>query len=128
MLNRIVLIGRLTKEPEMRYTGNGTAFTRFTLAVQRNYRNQSGEYEADFIDIVTWRKLAEHCAQYLNKGQLVAVEGSLQISKNTKNGKTYVNANVIADNVRFLEWPKKQQEENDDAFDDLLPDDFEIPL
>ena len=126
MLNRIVLIGRLTRDPEMRYTSNGIAVTSFTLAVQRNYANQQGEREVDFINIVTWRKLAEHCAQYLSKGRLVAVEGSLQIRKNESGGRTYINPEVVADNVRFLEWPKEQnqsQEPTDDFWDD-----FDVPF
>ena len=126
MLNRIVLIGRLTRDPEMRYTSNGIAVTSFTLAVQRNYTNQQGEREVDFINIVAWRKLAEHCAQYLSKGRLVAVEGSLQIRKNESDGRTYINPEVVADNVRFLEWPKEQnqsQEPTDDFWDD-----FDVPF
>jgi len=126
MLNHIVLIGRLTRDPEMRYTSNGIAVTSFTLAVQRNYANQQGEREVDFINIVTWRKLAEHCAQYLRKGQLVAVEGSLQIRKNESGGHTYINPEVVADNVRFLERPKEQnqgQEQTDDFWDN-----FDVPF
>src|SRR5690554_1353957 len=126
MLNRIVLIGRLTRDPEMRYTSNGIAVTTFTLAVQRNYTNQQGEREVDFINIVTWRKLAEHCAQYLSKGRLVAVEGSLQIRKNESGGRTYINPEVVADNVRFLEWPKEQNQGQEPA-DDFW-DDFDVPF
>ena len=107
MLNHIVLIGRLTREPEMRYTDNGTAVARFTLAVERNYTNRQGEKEVDFINIVTWRKLAENCAQHLGKGRLVAVDGSLQIRKSENNGKTYINPEVVANDVRFLDWPKE---------------------
>lgn len=109
MLNRIILIGRLTRDPEMRYTGSGTAFTRFTLAVDRPYKDQNGEKLTDFINIVTWRKLAEHCAQYLYKGQLVAVEGSLQIDKREKDGRTYIFPNVVADSVKFLEQAREKQ-------------------
>lgn len=110
----------------MRYTSNGIAVTSFTLAVQRNYANQQGEREVDFINIVTWRKLAEHCAQYLSKGRLVAVEGSLQIRKNESGGHTYINPEVVADNVRFLERPKEQnqgQEQTDDFWND-----FDVPF
>ncbi|MFI5358705.1 MAG: single-stranded DNA-binding protein [Halanaerobiales bacterium] len=150
MLNRIILIGRLTRDPEMRYTSNGIAVTSFTLAVQRNYANQQGEREVDFINIVTWRKLAEHCAQYLGKGQLVAVEGSLQIRKNESGGRTYINPEVVADNVRFLEWrgdrpandyggqnygghsndfgTQSNDEADDDVFDLDLGDDFDVPF
>lgn len=105
MLNHIILIGRLVKDPEMRYTTNGTPVTNFTLAVERNYTNQQGERDVDFINIVTWRKLAESCAHHLGKGRLVAVDGSLQIRKSENNGRTYINPEVVANEVRFLDWP-----------------------
>lgn len=79
MLNRIVLIGRLTRDPELRYTPNGVAVTTFTLAVDRQFTNSQGERETDFINIVTWRGLAENCANYLKKGRLAAADGRLQI-------------------------------------------------
>lgn len=104
MLNRVILIGRLTRDPELRYTPSGVAVTQFTLAVDRTYTNQQGEREADFINIVTWRQLAENCANYLRKGRLAAVEGRIQIRNydNNEGRKVYVTE-VIADNVRFLE-------------------------
>jgi single-strand DNA-binding protein len=107
VLNRIILIGRLTRDPELRYTPNGVAVTTFTLAVDRPYTNQQGEREADFITIVTWRGLAETCANYLKKGRLTAVEGRLQIRnyENNEGRRVYV-AEVVADNVRFLESPR----------------------
>ena len=107
MLNRIVLIGRLTKDPSLRYTSNGTPVCNFTLAVERNYTNRDGDRDVDFINIVTWRGLAENCAHHLGKGRLVACEGRLQIrkSKSEKDGRTYINPEVVANNVRFLDWP-----------------------
>jgi len=111
MLNNITLIGRLTRDPEPRYTTNGVAFTRFTLAVDRGYKKADGEKETDYIDIATWRKLAEVCANYLSKGQLVAVTGSLQIrSYEDKDGIRRKAAEVVADNVRFLERKKDEKE------------------
>lgn len=115
MLNHIVLIGRLVRDPEMRYTGNGTPVSNFTLAVERNYTNQQGERDVDFINIVTWRKLAETCAHHLGKGRLVAVEGSLQIRKSENNGRTYVNPEVIANTVRFLDWPADGNNRNNNT-------------
>ena len=115
MLNHIILIGRLTREPEMRYTTNGIAVTNFTLAVERNFTNQQGERDVDFITIVTWRKLAENCAQHLGKGRLVAVDGSLQIRKSESNGRTYINPEVIAQEVRFLDWPNDKKNNNADG-------------
>ena len=76
MLNRIILIGRLTKDPELRYTPSGVAVAKFTLAVDRNFKNQQGEKETDFINIVVWQKQAENVANYLLKGKLAAVEGA----------------------------------------------------
>jgi single-strand DNA-binding protein len=107
ILNKIILIGRLVRDPKLRYTSNGIAVTNFTLAVERNYSSKDGEKEVDFIKIVTWRKTAESCAQHLGKGRLVAVEGSLQIknNKSEKDGRTYINPEVVANNVRFLDWP-----------------------
>ena len=79
MLNKIIVIGRLTRDPELRYTGSGTAVCNFSLAVEREYKNKDGDKDVDFIDIVVWRKQAETVADHLNKGRLVAVEGRLQI-------------------------------------------------
>lgn len=104
MLNRVILIGRLTKDPELRYTPAGVAVTQFTLAVDRPFSSQAGEREADFIPVVTWRQLAETCANYLRKGRLAAVEGRIQVRNydNNEGRRVYVTE-VIADNVRFLE-------------------------
>lgn len=104
MLNRVILIGRLTKDPELRYTPTGVAVTTFTLAVDRGFTNQQGQREADFINIVTWRGLAENVANYLKKGRLAAVEGRLQTRNYENNeGKRVYVTEVVADNVRFLE-------------------------
>lgn len=107
MLNKVILIGRLVRDPELRYTPNGAAVAGFTLAVDRPFLNRDGERDTDFIDIVTWRKLAETCASNLAKGRLVAVEGRLQIrSYDDSQGVRRKAAEVVADNVRFLDWPR----------------------
>jgi single-strand DNA-binding protein len=99
MLNRIILIGRLTRDPELKYTPQGTAVATFSLAVARKFNKD----ETDFIDIVVWRGLAENVAQYLSKGRMAAVEGRLQIrSYETQDGQKRRVAEVIADDVRFL--------------------------
>jgi single-strand DNA-binding protein len=104
LLNRVILIGRLTKDPELRYTPTGVAVTQFTLAVDRPFTPQGGEREADFLNIVTWRQLAETCANYLRKGRLTAVEGRIQVRNYENNeGKRVYVTEIIADNVRFLE-------------------------
>lgn len=102
MLNRVILIGRLTRDPELRYTPSAVAVTQFTLAVDRPFK--SGDQEADFIPVVVWRQLAEVCAEYLRKGRLTAVEGRISVRNyENKEGKRVFITEVIADNVRFLE-------------------------
>lgn len=102
-MNKVCLIGRLTKEPELRYTTNGTAIANFTLAVNRPFSNQKGNKEADFIPIVVWNKAAENCAQYLAKGQQAAIEGRLQIRAYEDNsGQKRWITEVIAERVEFL--------------------------
>jgi single-strand DNA-binding protein len=104
MLNRIVLIGRLTQDPELRYTNSGVPVASFTLAVDRPRPNQAGERETDFINIVVWQKQGELCAQYLRKGRLAAVDGRLQLRQyDNREGQKVRVAEVIADNVRFLD-------------------------
>jgi len=104
MLNRVILVGRLTRDPDLRYTTNGgVAVVRFTVAVNRRFTNQQGEREADFINIVAWRNLAENCGNYLRKGSLVAVEGRIQTwSYENQEGRTVYATEVVADDVRFL--------------------------
>jgi single-strand DNA-binding protein len=100
MLNRVILIGRLTRDPELKYTTNGTAVATFTLAINRRFNKD----ETDFIDIVTWKGLAENCANYLGKGRLAAVEGRLQVrSYEAKDGQKRKVTEVVADDVRFLD-------------------------
>jgi len=104
VLNRIILIGRLTRDPELRYVPSGQPVASFTLAVDRPFTNQQGERQTDFIDIVAWRRLAEQVTQHLAKGRLVAVEGRLQIrSYETQDGQKRKAAEVVADAVRFLD-------------------------
>lgn len=119
MLNRVILIGRLTRDPELRYTGGGTAVASFSLAVDRPFTNQQGERETDFIDIVCWRQLAEQVAQHLTKGRLVAVEGRLQIrSYETQDGQRRKVAEVVAQTVRFLDRPRPAASQDEAAGED----------
>ena len=111
MMNNVVLVGRLTREPSMRYTPSGVAVANFSLAVDRPFANADGKKECDFIDIVAWRKTAETCAEYLDKGRLVGVEGRLQIrSYEDKEGNKRKVAEVVANNVRFLDSKKKDEQ------------------
>ncbi|MFD0961772.1 single-stranded DNA-binding protein [Paenibacillus chungangensis] len=116
MLNRVILIGRLTRDPELRYTPAGVAVTQFTIAVDRPFTTNQGEREADFIPVVTWRQLAETCANYLRKGRLTAVEGRIQVRNYENNeGKRVYVTEVIADNVRFLESNREGGSSRDES-------------
>ncbi|GAB6137167.1 single-stranded DNA-binding protein [Halanaerobaculum tunisiense] len=133
MLNKVVLIGRLTDDPELRYTPSGTAVCNFTLAVERNFRNRDGEYDTDFIDIVVWRKQAENCANYLAKGRLAAAEGRLQIrSYETDQGQRRRVTEVVANSVQFLEYGDSSNNNNNQTSDQNQSanndDDIEVPF
>ncbi|MDW0114335.1 MULTISPECIES: single-stranded DNA-binding protein [Sporosarcina] len=115
MINRVVLVGRLTKDPELKYTQGGVAVTRFTLAVNRTFSNQQGEREADFINCVTWRKQAENTANFLRKGSLAGIEGRIQTSSfDGQDGKRVFMTEVVADSVQFLE-PRSANSERSGA-------------
>ncbi|MDF2854334.1 MAG: single-stranded DNA-binding protein [Neobacillus sp.] len=112
MINRVVLVGRLTKNPELRYTPNGVAVTSFTIAVNRPFSNQQGERDADFIPVVVWRRQAENAANFLQKGSLAGVEGRIQTRsyENNEGRRVYITE-VVADSVQFLE-PKGSRQAN----------------
>ncbi len=130
MLNRVILIGRLTRDPELRYVPSGQPVASFTLAVDRPFTNQAGERETDFIDIVAWRKLADQVSQHLSKGRLVAVEGRLQIrSYETQDGQKRKVAEVVADAVRFLDRKAAQATAAPEpAAADFEPEEEDVPF
>ena len=102
MLNQIIIMGRLTRDPELRRTQSGTAVCSFSVAVDRDFKSQSGEKETDFIDVVAWRATAEFAAKYFTKGRMAIVEGRLQIRPWTdKEGNSRRSAEVVADNIYF---------------------------
>ncbi len=110
MYNKVILIGRLTADPELRFTSGGIPVSKFTLAVNRTFSNKQGEREADFIDVVLWRSLAETCANNLKKGYMAAVDGRLQIRSYEDNqGIRRKVAEVVADTVRFLDRGRDSQ-------------------
>ncbi len=113
MLNRVILIGRLTRDPELRVTSqSGVPMASFSIAVDRPYQSQSGQRETDFIDCVAWRRLAETVAEHMRKGRLIAVEGRLQIRNyETQDGQRRRVAEVVADDVRFLDRPRDTDRE-----------------
>jgi single-strand DNA-binding protein len=107
MINRVILVGRLTKDPDLRYTPNGIQVATFTLAVNRNFKNESGEQQADFINIVVWRKPAENVANFLKKGSLAGVDGKIQTRNyDGQDGKKVYVTEVVAESVQFLETKK----------------------
>ena len=109
-MNRACLVGRITTKPELRYTSGNIPVTRFSLAVNRNFTNQQGQREADFINIVVWRKQAENVCNFLDKGSLVSVEGRIQTgSYDGQDGTKRYTFEVVADSVQFLE-PKSQSQ------------------
>jgi single-strand DNA-binding protein len=97
MLNKVMMIGRLSKDPDMKYTQNGDAVANFSIAI-----NKGNDKPAEFYDIVAWKQLAEVCAQYLKKGKLVYVEGELNINKYEKDGVTHKNVRIVIHNMRML--------------------------
>jgi len=103
-MNRVTLVGRLTAKPELRYTGSNLPYARFTIAVNRTFRNNEGQTEADFINVIVWRKQAENVCNFLDKGRLVSVDGRLQTGSYTdKDGNRRYTTDVVADSVQFLE-------------------------
>ncbi|MFK9091482.1 single-stranded DNA-binding protein [Bacillus salipaludis] len=103
MINQVTLVGRLTRDPELKKTTEGTAVTQITLAVNRHFRNHNGEIEADFVQCTLWRKAAENTCQYCRKGVVIGITGRLQTRHyDNKEGKRVYVTEVVADSVRFL--------------------------
>ena len=132
MLNKVVIMGRFTKDPELRRTGSGTAVTSFSLACDRDFKSQSGDKETDFIEVVAWKNTAEFVSKYFSKGRMAVVEGRLQIRDWTdKAGNKRVTAEVVADNVYFADSKRSEsndnQKENFNALSGRLSDDF-VPI
>jgi single-strand DNA-binding protein len=122
VVNRVILIGRLVRDPDARTVASGQAMARFTLAVDRGFTNGQGQREADFIDVVAWRVLAEQVTEHLRRGRLVGVEGRLQVRRyETAAGKRRKAAEVVADRVRFLD-----RNPSDAGTDAALPADDEV--
>ena len=132
MLNKVVIMGRFTKDPELRRTGSGTAVTSFSLACDRDFKSQSGDKETDFIEVVAWKNTAEFVSKYFSKGRMAVVEGRLQIRDWTdKSGNKRITAEIVADNVYFADSKRSEsnenQKENFNALSGRLSDDF-VPL
>lgn len=122
-MNKVILIGRVTRDPELRYTASNIPSTRFTIAVNRPFQNQNGEREADFINVVVWRKQAENVKKYVSKGSLIAVEGRIQTGSYEKDGQRVYTTDVVADTVQFLE-SKSQSQNRIEEEANVTPADF----
>ena len=128
-MNKCILIGNLTKDPELTTTSNGVSVCRFSIAVSRRYSNADGERETDFLNIVVWRSQAENCSRYLSKGSKCAVVGNIQTrSYEAQDGTKRYVTEIVADNVEFLSTkgsgegqPKKEVSELEPIDDDTLP-------
>lgn len=138
MLNHITIMGRLTRDPELRYTQSGTAVAGFTLAVERDFKGDTGDRETDFIDCVAWRSTAEFVSRYLSKGRMAIVDGRLQMRDWTdRDGNKRRSAEVVADHVYFGDSKREAgttqgqitaYQPNDVAFQELGDDDDETPF
>lgn len=133
MLNKVIIMGRLTRDPELRRTQSGTAVTSFTMAVDRDFKSQSGEKETDFIDVVAWRNTGEFAAKYLAKGRMAAVEGRIQVRDwQDKDGNRRKSVEVVADNVYFADSkrdskPQESRTVDEPEFDEI-DDDGDLPF
>lgn len=123
MINRAVLTGRLTKDPDLKYTSSGTAVVSFTLAVNRQFTNQQGNREADFINCTAWRKTAETLANYTHKGSLIGIDGRIQTrSYDNQQGKKVFVTEIVADSFSFLESKKDQSNNSNNEISSFDPD------
>ncbi len=125
MLNRVILMGRLTAEPDYRTTQSGAPMARFTLAVDRDYSGQNNERQTDFLDVIVWRQRADFVSKYFHKGQLVAVQGSIQVSSYTdRDGNKRRSWDIVADQVYFAEAKRDNGYQNNydySRYDQMTP-------
>lgn len=130
MLNRVIIMGRMTKDPELKRTASGASVTSFTVAVDRDFKGQSGEKETDFIDVVAWRNTAEFVSRYFTKGRMAVVEGRLQLRGwKDKDGNNRRSAEVVAENVYFADSKPAGGEKlpEEQTFEEIQ-DDGELPF
>ncbi len=121
-MNKVILIGRLTRDPELRYTSSNIPVATFSLAVDRTFTGQNGERETDFINIVVWRKQAENCKNYINQGSQVAVEGRIQTRNyEDQNGQKRYVTEVVADNVQFLDTKASREQRMNNNSNNVNP-------
>ena len=128
-MNVVTLMGRLTKAPELRQTQNGTDVTQFTIAVNRRYKDSSGEYPADFINCIAWRQTAAFIVKYFAKGAMIAVTGTLQTRKYTdKQGAERTATEVIVDNAEFTGEKPRERQDDFSGFEDISYTESDLPF
>ncbi|HEM3333308.1 TPA: single-stranded DNA-binding protein [Streptococcus suis] len=126
MINNVVLVGRMTRDAELRYTPSNQAVATFTLAVNRNFKNQDGEREADFINVVIWRQQAENLANWVKKGALIGVTGRIQTrSYDNQQGQRVYVTEVVAESFQLLESRGQQSNSQDGSFGNSSPMDIQ---
>lgn len=128
MINHVVVVGRLTKKPELKFTANGTKYTQFTVATQRNFKNKDGEYEADFINCRLWRTAAENFAKFADKGSLVGIEGRIQTNSYDKDGKTVYITEVLAESFTLLETKATTEARNNQTQETIEFSEDDLPF
>ncbi|WAN63050.1 Single-stranded DNA-binding protein [Candidatus Phytoplasma rubi] len=138
MINKVILVGRITKDPELRFINGDVPLVRFVLAVNRNFNNKSGERETDFISCTVWNKQAENLVKYITKGSMLGIEGSIRINISENNNQKQYFTEVKCDSIQFLE-PKKNnsnfqkednynQKNNENQDTSLFDDDEDLPF
>ena len=126
-MNKVVLMGRLTAKPELRYTAGNTAYLRFSIAVNRNFTSADGKREADFINIVAWRKQAETIAEYFDKGNLIALEGRIQTGNyDDKDGNKRNSFDVVLDNFEFVESKAAREASTNNSYGEPEPTPYDF--
>lgn len=118
-MNKVFLIGRLTRDPELRYTESNVPVASFTLAINRNHTNQDGEREADFINIIAWKKQAENIKNYIKEGSQIAVDGRIQTRSYEKDGQKHYVTEVVVDSIQFLESKQETTANQEDPFSEM---------
>ena len=126
-MNKVILTGRLTKDPELKKTNSGLSYVQFNLAVNRNYTNKSGEKQADFISCIAWRTQADNLAKYIKKGGLIGVEGEIQTrTYDDKNGIRKYITEVLCNSIEFLESKAQQSKTSYDPFEEIAKGDNKV--
>lgn len=129
MINQTVLVGRITRDPELKRTQSNISYVRFTLAVNRSFKDESGETQADFISCIAWRAQAENLARFMKQGSQIGLVGRIQTGSYESDKGTIYTTDVVADNIQFLESKPKQDNKGNDYYEQEAPlDDSGLPF